>query len=123
MKALLCSSCLRSWGCPTNRPRRPLTLQPPPLRCSGPRAAPPAAGQGAGDVKAVRAQLDLMEQDAARVSAPDYNTPFASLEDAVDRLLPYHVRALGGCVSGLGRHHVYPPAIAAACSLPSCSLL
>lgn len=43
-------------------------------------------------MKAVRAQLELMEQDCCRVSAPDYTTRFSSLEDAVDRLLPFHVR-------------------------------
>lgn len=65
-----------------------------PCPCSGPRAPAAGGGQGAGDVKAVRAQLELMEQDCARVSAPDWTTPFADLEDAVDRLLPYHVSCL-----------------------------
>lgn len=45
------------------------------------------------EVQAQRAQLALMEQDCARLVNPDYLRPFASLEDAVDRLLPYHVRA------------------------------
>ena len=44
-------------------------------------------------MKAVRAQLELSEQDCARLSAPDYTSGFASLEDAVDRLLPFHVSA------------------------------
>ncbi|KAL4423725.1 hypothetical protein ABPG75_001026 [Micractinium tetrahymenae] len=57
--------------------------------CSGPRAPTPAAG--AGNVKAVRAQLELADQDCTRISAPDYTTPFQSLEDAVDRLLPFHI--------------------------------
>lgn len=54
-------------------------------------AKAPGPGQGAGDVKAVRAQLELMGQDSTRVSAPDWTAPFSSLEDAVDRLLPYHM--------------------------------
>ena len=73
-----------------------------PRPCSGRAAAGAAAGGGGGgdNVRAVKAQLDLMEQDTARVSAPDWATPFASLEDAVDRLLPYHVSA-GGWADGL----------------------
>lgn len=69
-------------------PTRQLALPSHPL-CSGAKA--PRPGQGAGDVKAVRAQLELMGQDSTRVSAPDWTAPFSSLEDAVDRLLPYHV--------------------------------
>ncbi|CAN8260557.1 unnamed protein product [Cochlearia groenlandica] len=38
-------------------------------------------------------QLDLQfsYQDAWRVCHPDFKTPFSSLEDACERLLPYHV--------------------------------
>ncbi|KAI7836257.1 hypothetical protein COHA_009847 [Chlorella ohadii] len=64
------------------------TMQAP---SCGAKAPGPGAGQGAGDVKAVRAQLELMAQDSTRVSAPDWTAPFSSLEDAVDRLLPYHM--------------------------------
>ncbi|GAB4813234.1 hypothetical protein N2152v2_000280 [Parachlorella kessleri] len=42
------------------------------------------------DSQAQRAQLALLELDCARLANPDYHRPFASLEDAVDRLLPYH---------------------------------
>ncbi len=54
----------------------------------------------------MRAQLELMAQDSTRVSAPDWTAPFSSLEDAVDRLLPYHV-SLAGCwlAAGCWRSH------------------
>ena len=68
--------------------------------CSAPRAPP----TDTASVKAVRAQLDLMEQDCARVSAPDHATPFASLEDAVDRLLPFHVSRRAGMLLCRRRH-------------------
>lgn len=82
-----------------------------PFLCSGPRAPMPAAGTG--NVKAVRAQLELADQDCTRISGPDYSTSFQSLEDAVDRLLPFHVRPLLGlpiptqCCSGSSRHRQF----------------
>uniref|UniRef100_A0A7N0TBY5 GLTSCR protein conserved domain-containing protein n=1 Tax=Kalanchoe fedtschenkoi TaxID=63787 RepID=A0A7N0TBY5_KALFE len=38
-------------------------------------------------------ELHLAYQDAWRVCHPDYKRPFASIEDACERLLPYHVVA------------------------------
>lgn len=38
-------------------------------------------------------ELQFAYQDAWRVCHPDYKRPFASLEDACERLLPYHVVA------------------------------
>lgn len=58
-------------------------------QAAAPATAAPAAGSG--NVKAVRAQLELAEQDCARISSSDYIMPFSSLENAVDRLLPFHV--------------------------------
>ncbi|KAL4446341.1 hypothetical protein ABPG77_003148 [Micractinium sp. CCAP 211/92] len=55
----------------------------------GPRAPTPAGG--AVNVKAVRAQLELVDQDCTRISAPDYTKHFQNVEDAVDRLLPFHI--------------------------------
>ncbi|KAK7243179.1 hypothetical protein RIF29_37967 [Crotalaria pallida] len=38
-------------------------------------------------------ELQMAYQDAWRVCHPDFKRPFSSLEDACDRLLPYHVVA------------------------------
>ncbi|KAL8135378.1 uncharacterized protein LOC141713297 [Apium graveolens] len=45
--------------------------------------------------KAMRnpAELQMAYQDLRRVCHPDYKTPFSSLQDACERLLPYHVVA------------------------------
>lgn len=40
-----------------------------------------------------QAEMQMAYQDAWRVCHPDFNRPFSSLEDACDRLLPYHVVA------------------------------
>ncbi|KAK4433167.1 hypothetical protein Salat_1078900 [Sesamum alatum] len=40
-----------------------------------------------------KASLQMAYQDAWRVCHPDFKRPFASLEDACERLLPYHVVA------------------------------
>ncbi|XP_051138056.1 uncharacterized protein LOC127256215 [Andrographis paniculata] len=40
-----------------------------------------------------KASLQLAYQDAWRVCHPDFKHPFSSLEDACERLLPYHVVA------------------------------
>ncbi|KAK1361106.1 GLTSCR1 domain-containing protein [Heracleum sosnowskyi] len=39
------------------------------------------------------AELQMAYQDLRKVCNPDYKTPFSSLEDACERLLPYHVVA------------------------------
>ncbi|GAA0174340.1 hypothetical protein LIER_27751 [Lithospermum erythrorhizon] len=39
------------------------------------------------------AELQMAYQDAWKVCHPDFKTPFTSLEDACERLLPYHVVA------------------------------
>ncbi|KAK9791379.1 hypothetical protein WJX73_006977 [Symbiochloris irregularis] len=38
-------------------------------------------------------QLELLQDDARRIRNPDTTRPFTSLQDAVDRLLPYHLFA------------------------------
>ncbi|MBA0824671.1 hypothetical protein Goarm_021324 [Gossypium armourianum] len=40
-----------------------------------------------------QAELQMAYQDAWRVCHPDFKRPFSSLEDACERLLPYHVVA------------------------------
>ncbi|KAG4112439.1 hypothetical protein ERO13_D13G162500v2 [Gossypium hirsutum] len=40
-----------------------------------------------------QAELRMAYQDALRVCHPDFKRPFSSLEDACERLLPYHVVA------------------------------
>jgi hypothetical protein len=35
---------------------------------------------------------ETAEQDCKKICNPDLNKPFTNLEDAIDRLLPYHVR-------------------------------
>ncbi|KAI3796889.1 hypothetical protein L1987_39576 [Smallanthus sonchifolius] len=65
----------------------PMTLnsqiRPPNRTQSNPSASPPAN----------QAELQMAYQDAWRVCHPDFKRPFASLEDACERLLPYHVVA------------------------------
>lgn len=40
-----------------------------------------------------RMEVDMARQDVLRVCNPDIKRPFSSIEDACDRLLPYHVVA------------------------------
>lgn len=35
--------------------------------------------------------LENLLSDQKAVTAPDYETPFTSIKDAMDRLLPYHI--------------------------------
>ena len=35
---------------------------------------------------------DFAARDCKRIANPDFNRPFTSVEDAIERLLPYHVR-------------------------------
>ncbi|CDP04911.1 unnamed protein product [Coffea canephora] len=56
--------------------------------------APTAAQQQQHKVsRANPAELQMAYQDAWRVCHPDFKRPFSSLEDACERLLPYHVVA------------------------------
>ncbi|KAL6851957.1 hypothetical protein ACP4OV_020142 [Aristida adscensionis] len=59
------------------------------------QAAAAAAAQAQAQAQArVRSpEMEMALQDAMRVCNPDIRTPFQSLEDAVNRLLPYHVVA------------------------------
>ncbi|CAA0820124.1 Unknown protein [Striga hermonthica] len=66
---------------PNNNPNNPAPNNPPP---------PPQQQQQQQHHKA---SLQLAYQDAWRVCHPDFKRPFSSLEDACERLLPYHVVA------------------------------
>ena len=72
------------------------------------RSQVPKAAQ---DSQVLRAQVALLDQDCARLVNPDYTRPFASIDDAVDRLLPYHVRraalALAHAAAGGGAQQVF----------------
>ena len=35
--------------------------------------------------------MEYVERDAQKVAQPDISTPFLSLDDVIERLLPYHV--------------------------------
>ena len=39
----------------------------------------------------VKRQQEYIQEDVWRCCNPDINRPFSSFQDAVDRLLPYHV--------------------------------
>ena len=41
--------------------------------------------------RAPKRPLELVSDDCRRVCTPDYERPFSSLYNAVDRLLPFHV--------------------------------
>ncbi|KAL4578879.1 hypothetical protein LXL04_015010 [Taraxacum kok-saghyz] len=58
-------------------------LRPPNRTQTHPSPSPPAN----------QAELQMAYQDAWRVCHPDFKRPFSSLEDACERLLPYHVVA------------------------------
>ncbi|KAI3776368.1 hypothetical protein L1987_46146 [Smallanthus sonchifolius] len=58
-------------------------LRPPNRTQAHPSDSPPAN----------QAELQMAYQDAWRVCHPDFKRPFSSLEDACERLLPYHVVA------------------------------
>ncbi len=42
--------------------------------------------------RAHKRQLDMLADDCKRICTTDLSHPFKNLQDAVDRLLPYHVR-------------------------------
>uniref|UniRef100_A0A0D3HUB4 GLTSCR protein conserved domain-containing protein n=1 Tax=Oryza barthii TaxID=65489 RepID=A0A0D3HUB4_9ORYZ len=52
-----------------------------------------AAAMAAAAARVRSPEVEMALQDAMRVCNPDIKTPFQSLEDAVNRLLPYHVVA------------------------------
>ncbi|URD91838.1 hypothetical protein MUK42_01873 [Musa troglodytarum] len=75
---------------------------PPPVPCLRPHHVPPqsqparpaasGAEVGVGSKRPVNpVEIEMAHQDALMVCNPDYKSPFASVEDAVHRLLPYHV--------------------------------
>ena len=58
------------------------------------QAAKPATKDEAEKYAARRAARFLSD-DAKRVCAADITRPFTNLQDAIDRLLPFHVRKIG----------------------------
>jgi hypothetical protein len=66
------------------------TFAPPAARSAPP--PPPPAPAGAKR-KAGQHLSEIAERDCKAVCQPDLTRPFSSLEDAVDRLLPYHILA------------------------------
>ncbi|KAI3746075.1 hypothetical protein L6452_08496 [Arctium lappa] len=65
------------------RPPNRIQTQVQSLTQTHPSPSPPAN----------QAELQMAYQDAWRVCHPDFKRPFSSLEDACERLLPYHVVA------------------------------
>jgi hypothetical protein len=57
-----------------------------------PSAAQPEPGEGTQEDGGQDHVADFAERDAKRVANPDILTPFKSLDDVIERLLPYHVR-------------------------------
>lgn len=84
---------------PPPAPAQPSPGRPPDRAgpAPAPSALPSPTPKAPQELQAQRAQLALLEQDCARLVNPDYARPFASLDDAVDRLLPYHVRRAALC--------------------------
>ncbi|GJZ46318.1 putative GLTSCR protein region [Tanacetum coccineum] len=84
---------------PNPNPNQQQQLNPNPnLLNSQPRPTPNRPqGGGVGGVgsppPANQVELQMAYQDAWRVCHPEFKKPFASLEDACERLLPYHVVA------------------------------
>nr|CAH66450.1 OSIGBa0145N07.6 [Oryza sativa] len=83
------------------RKRKQRTLAPPQQKNQGIGVSGAAAGAGAAPVSsppsgmlaAVEMALGDMAEDAREACNPDITTPFASVEDAISRLLPYNVYA------------------------------
>ena len=44
------------------------------------------------EVRAYKRQLEMLAEDSKRACTADVSRPFTHLQDAVDRLLPFHVR-------------------------------
>lgn len=73
---------------PNSAPQQPNQLHPNPNPNPNSSAAPTTSSNPQH-----KASLQLAYQDAWRVCHPDFKRPFSSLEDACERLLPYHVVA------------------------------
>jgi uncharacterized protein YceK len=58
---------------------------------SVPSTGPPVHAAGR-TVKAEVSDAQVMDQAARQLCHPDVDRPFSSIADAVQRLLPYHVR-------------------------------
>ncbi|XP_014751139.2 uncharacterized protein LOC104585560 [Brachypodium distachyon] len=84
---------------PPQTPQKLPPRAPSPQGFVGGAAFSPMQGIGASEASAAaaavraRAAEQMAYEDAWKASNPDFKTPFASVEDAVSRLLPYHVFA------------------------------
>ncbi|KAL2226796.1 uncharacterized protein LOC105160195 [Sesamum indicum] len=74
---------------PTSNPN----TNPNPNPNSNPISSPTLANNNPQQQHQHKASLQMAYQDAWRVCHPDFKRPFSSLEDACERLLPYHVVA------------------------------
>ncbi|KAJ6825264.1 uncharacterized protein M6B38_381095 [Iris pallida] len=50
-----------------------------------------AVAGGGGGIRGSPVEAEMVQQDLTKICKPDFKRPFASVEDAVFRLLPYHV--------------------------------
>jgi hypothetical protein len=69
-----------------------------PVQTVPPQAAPVKTqvnNKTPGESRAHKRQLELLNEDAKRLCATDIVNPFRHLQDAVDRLLPFHVSGVG----------------------------
>ncbi|XP_057766947.1 uncharacterized protein LOC130987427 [Salvia miltiorrhiza] len=80
---------------PNSAPQQPNQLHPNPNPNPNPNSssAPTTNIAMSQQQQQHKASLQLAYQDAWRVCHPDFKRPFSSLEDACERLLPYHVVA------------------------------
>lgn len=70
--------------------------------------AGPAAAQGAkkgvlseGEAASLKRSLEFLADDAKRICSVNIQEPFTNLQDAVDRLFPFHVS--GGRYRGMAK--------------------
>uniref|UniRef100_A0ACD5UQ07 Uncharacterized protein n=1 Tax=Avena sativa TaxID=4498 RepID=A0ACD5UQ07_AVESA len=56
-------------------------------------SSPQVAAAAAAAASSARAAEQMAYEDVWKASHPDFRTPFSSIEDAITRLLPYHVFA------------------------------
>ncbi|GJM95704.1 hypothetical protein PR202_ga12480 [Eleusine coracana subsp. coracana] len=76
---------------PQSQGPSPSPSQPPPPPQQQQQAT--AQAQAQAQARGRSPEMEMALQDAMRVCNPDIKTPFQSVEDAVNRLLPYHIVA------------------------------
>ncbi|KAG8093291.1 hypothetical protein GUJ93_ZPchr0012g21873 [Zizania palustris] len=78
---------------PQQQPQQPHSGGPSPLPSQASLQQQQQQQQQQAAARVRSPEVEMALQDAMRVCNPDIKTPFQSLEDAVNRLLPYHVVA------------------------------